>query len=125
MDTAGARRLIHSSPKLPEQAGSRSTSANSVVLTFVWMSRLPSTRMFSLIATKASRTLARVSMNDQAVAALEDACQLVEAPALLGGLPGGGRFDELVDAAELFGQNVRLFLTEPCRSPTPTFPAPA
>ena len=27
-------------------------------------------------------------------------------------------------AAELFGQNGRLFLTESCRSPTPTSPAP-
>ena len=28
-------------------------------------------------------------------------------------------------AAELFGQNAPLFLTESCRSPTPTSPAPA
>ena len=32
--------------------------------------------------------------HDQAVAALQDARQLVEPPAFLGGLPGGGRLDE-------------------------------
>ena len=43
---------------------SRSTSANnakSVVMTLVWMSRWPSTRMFSFIATKATPALARAS----------------------------------------------------------------
>ena len=40
----------------------------------------------------------RKRRNDQAVAALEDVHQLVEAPALLGGLSGGGRLDEVVDA---------------------------
>ena len=43
---------------------SRSTSANSaksVVMTFVWMLLLPSTRMFSLSATKATPALARAS----------------------------------------------------------------
>ena len=33
---------------------------------------------------------------DEAVTALQDARQLVETPALLGGLPGSGRLDELV-----------------------------
>ena len=36
--------------------------------------------------------------DDQAVAALQDARQLVEPPALFGGLSGGGRLDEVVDA---------------------------
>ena len=31
----------------------------------------------------------------------------------------------MIPAAELFGQNARLSRTEPCRSPTPTSPAPA
>ena len=34
---------------------------NRVVMTFVWMSRLPSIRMFSLSATKATPALARAS----------------------------------------------------------------
>ena len=36
--------------------------------------------------------------DDEAVTALQEARQLVEASALLGGLPGGGGLDELVDA---------------------------
>ena len=36
--------------------------------------------------------------HDQAVAALQDARQLVESPAFLGRLSGGGRLDEVVDA---------------------------
>ena len=36
--------------------------------------------------------------HDQAVAALQDARQLVEPPAFLGRLSGGGRLDEVVDA---------------------------
>ena len=43
------------------EIGSRSTSANSaksVVMTFDWMSRLLSTRMFSFSATKATPALA-------------------------------------------------------------------
>ena len=83
-------------------------------MTFVWMSRLPSTRMFSLSAMKATPCLGesvedghdltqrpaepRELADDQAVAAAEDARQLVEPPALLGGLSGGGRLDEVVDA---------------------------
>ena len=44
---------------------SRSTSANSAKsvedMTLVWMSRSPTTRMFSLSATKATPALARAS----------------------------------------------------------------
>ena len=39
--------------------------------------------------------------DDQAVAALEDAHQLVEPPALFGSLAGGGRLDEVVVDAEV------------------------
>ena len=50
--------------RMRSEIRSRSTSANSannVVMTFVWMSRLPSTRMFSFSATKATPALARAS----------------------------------------------------------------
>ena len=75
---------------------SRSTSANSaksVVITFVWMSCLPSTRMFSLRATRGDAALGqrvedrddlpegpaepRELPDDEAVAGLQDARQLV------------------------------------------------
>ena len=78
-------------------------------MTLVWMSRLPSTRMFSFNATKAMPGLSegvedggdltqrptetREFADDQAVAALEDVHQLVEPAALLGSLAGGGRLD--------------------------------
>ena len=177
---------------------SSANSANSVVMTLVGMSRLPSTRMFSFSATKEMPALASASRmatdltqraaepgefaDDQAVAALEAVQQLVAPAAFLGSLPGGGRLDEVVDpevvlagvledgealaahvllrgrdpqvgdgshvlstkrsvgyctgrlanmervvfhAAEVFGQNARFSRTEPCRSPTPTSPAPA
>ena len=64
-------------------------------MTLVWMSRLPSTRMFSLSATRADAGLgegvenghdliqrpaeSREFADNQAVAALEDARQVVEA----------------------------------------------
>ena len=79
-------------------------------MTLVWMSRSPSTRMFSLSATKATPRLGEgvedghdltqrpaepgEFAHDQAVAALQDARQLVESPAFLGRLSGGGRLDE-------------------------------
>ena len=37
--------------------------------------------------------------------------------------PVSGDAPEVGETAELFGQNARLFLTESCRSPTPTSPA--
>ena len=80
--------------------------------------------------------------DDQAVAALQGIRQIVEPTALLGGLSGGGRFDEIVDAdvvrprvlkdGEALAAHVllrgrdaqigdglhgRFFLTEPRRSP--------
>ena len=104
----------------------RSTSANSaksVVMTFVWMSRSPSTRMFSFSATKATPGLGesvedrhdltqrpaepRELADDQAVAAAEDARQLVEPPTLLKSLPGGSRLDEVIDA-EVVLQRARM-----------------
>ena len=71
---------------------SRSTSANSaksVVMTLVWMSRLPSTRMFSFSATKATPALATasriladaVSRVDDGVQRVEDSVGLLEANA--------------------------------------------
>ena len=70
--------------------------------------------MFSLSATKATPSLGegvedghdltqrpaepRELADDQAVAALQGIRQIVEPTALLGGLSGGGRFDEVVDA---------------------------
>ena len=75
-------------------------------MTLVWMSRLPSTRMFSFSATKATPALGecvedghdltqrpaepREFADDEAVTALQEARQLVEASALLAGLAGGG-----------------------------------
>ena len=69
--------------------------------------------MFSFRATKATPALARASRtvddltqrpaepgefaDDQAVAGLEGARQLVQPPAFLGSLSGGGRLDEVVD----------------------------
>ena len=50
--------------RVRSEISSRSTaanSANSVVMTLVWMSRLPSTRMFSFSATKATPALASAS----------------------------------------------------------------
>ena len=77
------------------------------------MSRLPSPRMFSFSATEGDAGLGecvedgrdltqrpaepREFADDEAVTALQVARQLVEASALLGGLPGGGGLDELVD----------------------------
>ena len=96
---------------------SRSTSANSakrVVMTLVWMSRWPSMRMFSFIATKATPSVEDGDdltqrptepgefADDQTVAALEDVHQLVESSALFGSLSRGGRLDEIVDAEVVF-----------------------
>ena len=82
-------------------------------VTFVWMSCLPLTRMFSLSATKATppfgqgvedrhdlpqRSAEPRELADDEAAGLEDASQLVEPPALLRGLPGRRRLDEVVDS---------------------------
>ena len=97
---------------------SRSTSANSaksVVMTLVWMSCLPSFDADVLLERHEGDaglgegvedgddltrrpTEPREFADDQAVAALENAHQLVEPAALLGSLSGGGRLDEVVDA---------------------------
>ena len=72
-------------------------------MTLVWMFRLPSTWMPSLMATKATpgegvedgddlaqrAAEPRQLADDEAVAAVEAVGQLVEPPALLGGLAGG------------------------------------
>ena len=87
-------------------------------MTLVWMSRLPSTRIFSFIATKATTCLGEgvedgddltqrptepgEFADDQTVAALEDVHQFVEPAALFGSLSRGGRLDEIVDAEVVF-----------------------
>ena len=101
---------------------SRSTSANSpdsVVMTLVWKSCLPSTRMFSLIAmkatpafTKPSRTVTiwpseRPSLKSslttrQAVAAVENADQFTKPTALCRGLSPCCCLDEVVDLEAVY-----------------------
>ena len=98
---------------------SRSTSANSaqsVGRTVVWMSRVPSTRMCSVSATRKEGDVGRGEgvedgddlpqrptepgefADDHPGAALEDVQQRVEPAALVGSLSRGGRLDERVDA---------------------------
>ena len=93
-------------------------SANSVVMTLVWISRLPSTRMFSLIGDERDARLCEAVKDggeqaerapepgkfahDKAVAALENTDQFIKPTALCRGLSPCCCLDEVVDLEAVF-----------------------